>query len=512
MSFKEVKEYRKSGDLEKALELAIKDHDERPDDIWSKRALSWVYYDLLVQSMENTDLEAFYLQLDNIRALDLPESENMFYDSISWKIGKLIYNLGTDDASNLSILHKIFDKMVNLSFSKGTEAYSFLLKAFLTKGGNWTKLDELIEWWGLENFTPEDYNAQEYNGKAMMALAERAYIAYCKKLLEGKTKEDNFANIFAIPGGPVREIDKEKIKSFLPQLDELIEERPEYMYPGFYKAKLLLAIGDKENVLTSFLPFAKKKQRDFWVWDVLADVFSEDKEKYIACLCKALSCVATDDFLVKIRGKLFKVLIELKKFDEARFELDRIIAIKKEKGWKVSPVHSKYLDEAWYADAKELNSNADYYAMHLHLAEEILFSNLDEEIAVVEFVQQKRKIINFVMAGEQYGFCKYHGLNDVQIGDVLEVRFTEHTADGFYKVATMKKTDLDEVEGLLKKENGSLEIKEGSQFGFANNIFVSPPLIKHHSLSNGDDISGKAAYSYNKKNNSWGWKMISIDP
>src|SRR5690606_3197491 len=102
----------------------------------------------------------------------------------------------------------------------------------------------------------------------------QAYIAYSKKLLEGDAVD---------PFGQQRAVDKEKIRTFLPQLDKIIDERPEYQYPPYFKAKLLLALGDDENILSSFLPFAKQKRNDFWVWEVMAEIFPDDKEIQFAC-------------------------------------------------------------------------------------------------------------------------------------------------------------------------------------------------------------------------------------
>jgi hypothetical protein len=47
MSFKEVKELRKSGKLDEALTLAKLTLQEAPDDIWAKRGLAWVHYDYI---------------------------------------------------------------------------------------------------------------------------------------------------------------------------------------------------------------------------------------------------------------------------------------------------------------------------------------------------------------------------------------------------------------------------------------------------------------------------------
>lgn len=65
-----------------------------------------------------------------------------------------------------------------------------------------------------------------------MSIVEQAYIAYSKKLLDGEIVGPHFND---------RMINKDKINEFIPKLDVIINDHPEYDYPAFYKAKLLLA-------------------------------------------------------------------------------------------------------------------------------------------------------------------------------------------------------------------------------------------------------------------------------
>ena len=47
MPASEIKELRKSGQLEEALEMAQNELNLTPDNIWAKRNISWVYYEFL---------------------------------------------------------------------------------------------------------------------------------------------------------------------------------------------------------------------------------------------------------------------------------------------------------------------------------------------------------------------------------------------------------------------------------------------------------------------------------
>ena len=119
-------------------------------------------------------------------------------------------------------------KLSETLISKPSEAYSFIYKAFHKGYQNWSNYLTFADWWNFDNLRSEDYLKEEFKDKKMMSIAEQAYIAYSKKLLEGEALD---------PFGQQRAIDKEKIQSFLPKLDALIDKHPNYQYPPYFKAK-----------------------------------------------------------------------------------------------------------------------------------------------------------------------------------------------------------------------------------------------------------------------------------
>ena len=55
---------------------------------------------------------------------------------------------------------------------------------------------------------------------------------------------------------------------------------------------------------------------------------------------------------------------------------------------------------------------------------------------------------------------------------------------------------------------GVIKIKEGSDFGFVDDIFIDPGNIKRNQWVTNQTINGKAILSFNKKKGQWGWKMV----
>lgn len=234
MSFKEVKELRLEGKLNEALVIAQQDLDNDSSNIWNKRSIAWVYYDFLKMNSSIENYTEFISYLEKIKSLELPEDEKMIYDTCAFQIGKMLFAIDINDSHNLSKFDEIFEIICNFHFSKPSDGYSFLYKAFHKSYKLWTNYLKFAEWWNFDNFSTKDCLSEEYNGFKKMSIVEQAYIAYSKKLLEGET--EIYDGIYSHH----KVVKKDKIDKFLPKLDALIESYPDYQYPPYFKAKMLL--------------------------------------------------------------------------------------------------------------------------------------------------------------------------------------------------------------------------------------------------------------------------------
>ena len=502
MSFKAIKDLRKAGKLEEALLMANQALETEPDNIWNKRAAAWVYYDYLKKYAQPESFDLFKENLIKIRDLRLPEDEKMVFDNSAWQIGSFVFALQKTEQVDYRKINELFEIIKNFHFTKPSEAYSFIYKAFHKGYQNWSGYLLFAEWWDFENLRSEDYLKEEYDGKKIMSIAEQAYIAYSKKLLEGEPAD---------PFGQQRVIDKERIELFLPKLDAIIEKHPDYQYPPYFKAKLLLAMGGDENVLSAFLPFAKQKRNDFWVWELMAEIFSEDKDIQFTCYCKALSLKTPEDFLIKLRQTFAKMLIEKSMYNEAKTEIQKVIDTREKHQWKLPNEITQWTAQNWYKSATSKKDNLDLYSKFLKQAEEILFRDVPEELIVVEFVNENKSMLNFVKDKRKFGFFNYSGhLTKPQVGDLLEVRFNGDGQEGFFKILTAKKANPNLKSEAIKNFEGTLKVISPQNFGFTEETFIEPKIIQDNNLADGQTIKGRAILSFNKKKSDWGWKAIDI--
>lgn len=503
MSFKVIKELRQGGKLEEALLMANQALETEPENIWNKRAAVWVYYDYLKKYSQPESFDSFKENLIKIKNLQLPEDEKMVFDNCAWQIGSMVFGLQKAEHVDYGKIKELFDIIRDFHFTKPSEAYSFIYKAFHKGYQNWSSYLNFADWWNFDNMRHEDYLKEDFNGKKMMSIAEQAYIAYSKKLLEGEPL-DAFGQQWIV--------DKEKIEVFLTKLDGIIEKHPDYQYPPYFKAKLLLALGNDENVLSAFLPFAKQKRNDFWVWESLAEIFSEDKEIKFACYCKALSLKTPEDFLIKIRQVFAEMLIERSMYNEAKTEIQKAIRTRERNEWKLPNQIVQWTEQEWYKFATPKKDNIDLYSSHIKQAEEILFQDISEEIIVVEFVNEDKRMLNFVKDKRKYGFFNYSAsLIKPKIGDLIKVRFNGKGQDGFYKILTAKKADSNVSSDALKNFEGTLKVITPHNFGFVGDIFIDSKNIEEKKLTDGQLVNGFALLSFNKKKDEWGWKAIKVE-
>lgn len=515
MPFKEVKELRKSGKLEEALAMANQDLEHEPANIWNKRSIAWVYYDYLKEYSTKDKFEEFVDIINKLKALELPADEKMIFDNCAFQIGKLLFSYANEEHIDYSKINLLFENIKSFHFTKPSEAYSFLYKAFHKCYKNRSNYIQFADWWGFDNFSSQDYLAEEFDGKKIMSIVEQAYIAYSKQLIEGENRVVNGVPEFRQVDGfllPIKEINKVKISEFLQKLDIIIENHPEYQYPPYFKAKLLLALGDENDILTNFIPFAKKKRNEFWVWELLADTFQPEDERKMACLCKALSLKTPNDFLINTRQKLAEILIKQNKFQEAKTEIEKILLARNDNKWKIPKQIAEWTQQSWYKSNSSQKDNGSFYKQYLKIAEEILFADIPEETVVIEFVNENKSIINFVKNDSKHGFFCYLGMiQKPKIGDLISVRFSGEGQDRFYKVLSIKKSSNDAVCEAIKDFQGNLKMIESASFGFVDDVFIEPSLIVKYELNINDLIKGKAILSFNKRKNKWGWKAIEME-
>jgi hypothetical protein len=467
--------------------------------VWAKRNLSWVHYDYLKKfHVENKD-EAFIKELENIKALQLGPLEVMFYNNVAFIIGQRIFKLSTNIPSSLSSIRSVFSLISEFAFERPSNALSFLAKALHKAFKKEDDYGKFASWFGLSNLQEADFQSEVLEGgREVMSLAEQIYIGYAKHLLP---KRSNIGETI---------FDKEKAQAFLPKLIELCEKYPHYQYPPYFHAKFLLALGTRQESLMALIPFARKKKKDFWVWSILGEVFSNDREQVFNCYCKALSCRSPEEMLVALREKMVVLLIERNLLSQAKTEIELICKSRTNSGFPIPERIQSWKRLPWYENSNADSNNIRFYKPYAALAEELLYAECPINEAIIIGLNSEKQFASFVINDRTFGFFKYRSFfRELKIGDVLEVRIDDGTSESIYKFHTASLGDNPELRAKYYREvEGFIKIPPNKDFAFLDDIWISPPKLKSLGLTNGGTYRGKAVRSYDKTKNKWSWKLI----
>lgn len=490
MTFREIMDLRKI-DPAKAYENALINHQENPNE-WTLRALSWCIYDGLKESAKYSTKDAFISKLKEMKSLELPSEETMLWNNLIWPIGAFIRDCASLPNISEGIFSEILELIKDFHFIKPSKEFSVLLNSFL-KAKNWRNLADFCEWWNFDNLRPEDFQCDEINGRKLpTSLAENAHLAYARALLAKKDA-----------GG---------IRKFIPKLQSLVESHPDMVYSNYYLGKLLIASGEHgENTINAVLPFVKKKKNEFWAWQLLAEVFEDDEEKYLACLLRAVNCRTKDEFLQKIYLRLATVFLEKRYCSDAAFYLNKHIEAKKKSQSTPSYEVTNLLKQNWYKDIADPkpNYNMDYMA----ITNGLILSDVSEIPAVITFVNIEKMIANVVYGKNKTGFLKYgKSLGRISHGDVLALKIENISPEGRINIFSAKKvTSLHDNE-FYKTVTGQIStnpqrtvffLKDGN-----NSYYIPQEIVGGVKLELGDKATFNVLYSFNKKKNIWQWKCI----
>ena len=484
-TFKEINDTRKKGEIDKAYAMAQQALLKTPDDIWIKRAMSWVLYDK--SKTENNLIDI----ITEVVALGFDSNdEGMFIEHFVWNIAKNVSN----QQQYSSYINDLFIAMKPLNFT-ASEGYSYLFKTFHAFRNEWHAYTDFCDWWNFDNFLSKDYDKfRTQYGKDIMSLAEQAYIGYSKALLSNGSTE--------------------KIKTFLPKLKKLADEHKNYQYPPYFLAKLYLKINDKASAQTTLLPFVRNKSNDYWVWQTLGEACNDEEQRFY-CYCKALTCNCKPEMLVSLKEDFAEILAKKGLFDNAKTEIEQVLEVRKQKSWRITDTLLALTSTDWYKTAQKLNDNKELYHRHAPQAEEITFADLTCISIMITRTDSVKKIANFITPERKEGMFVYSRLfkKAPEIGSLFSAYFSEINNKGVGKVVKINASTLtDEWNNIIIDFEGIITLDKDRRFGIVmshnKNIFVPKSMLT--SLDNTDIVSGKAVKSFDKKKNKDGWTAFKI--
>lgn len=135
-----------------------------------------------------------------------------------------------------------------------------------------------------------------------------------------------------------------------------------------------------------------------------------------------------------------------------------------------------------------------------------------EKIGVIDHVNKDKNVLHFIVDREIDGIIPISDLSGSFVeGDAIGLRLSRYTSKKgpAFRVQLAWSTDK-QPNGNIKKSFCE-EVRVSNGMGFTeSDIFVAPPLVAESRVEDGQQISGIAVVSYNKKRACWGWKAIQL--
>ena len=456
-----------------------------------QRERGWGLYSQIKEDSEKGNYHDLLAHIDKLKTLDLLDmtTDSMLYDNVQLQVAVFVKKyLPVTDLTAHAKLSVLFSKLRDFS-THSTIGHSSLLQAFI-KFENWPEMADFLDWWNLDYLSAQDYTPYiNQKGQKMMTLAERAFIAKSKALLKLN--------------------DLGRIEEFLPELDKLMNDHGEMMYLGYFYGKLLLALGsDADEALKVIIPFARKKVTEFWVWQLLSDVFTHDEEKQLACLLRAVHCRTQESFLGKVHIKLAACYIHRQQLNAARYHIDAVIRCYGSQRWRLPHEVEEWTHQPWFHSATpDGRDPIDYRPV----TDAILCEGAEECVAVVTYVDPDSHK-SFLIYGREKRMvqklrCK------VQVGNVLKLHYVQDK-NGRMKVLTSAVVQLPDKLDYAKCVEGIIDKKDEKEFAFLRagsiSCFVAPRAVQKYNLKGGDSVKSLVVYDYDKKKDAWNWACVKI--
>ncbi len=480
---------RKAGKVDDALALSETLLTQDSKNIYNSRAAGWVYIEIIKTQCQTLAQTNQYIGM--VIGLALEASEDIFWEQIRWQIAKFLFRLGNNtsyvDWCIFLSWYESFPKQVS-------QANSVLLKSILKHQGEIQTLALVSTLSDVTNLQLGDFESEIIDiGKTVPSLAERLFIAIAKNWGMIMDSDKDFQ-------------DYEKVCAFIQRLDKFSDEYPKMAYLIYYRAVLRLKLGMCEEARILLIPFVKKKQTEFWVWEVLSQTFPNDIDTQIACLSKALLCKTSDNFLVKIRQKMAELLIFKQDWNAAYTEVLAIISIRNLNNWQISTQIFNWKNMAMTHNAIAYTNNNNFYKKNIVIAENIVSCSI-KTIGVVWKINSEKKTAQFFVNEKVYGGFNYENAKImVGVGNLLSLSLNEiKGADStYFQVKSVEICNGEAPESLRKVFTGILKIV--GKAGFVEDMFIEEKLIVNTKCK----VSGIAVRAFDGKKLNWGWKAISL--
>ena len=440
--------------------------DDKKTNVFNGKEYPSLYEAVIIQSLKSSK------SLDKVRQVF--EDDDVVLTQFSKDYYFRMYNASKSNASDhdyMSIAEAYLNQTSGIKISN--EYHSRILNALLFK----LKEDdfrflEVFRIWDFNNFRNEDWvEPKGDNGVVFHSLASKAITRFLK--LYKSTNPSEELSIYH--------------SSLLDY--SLIKDPDSETFVRAY-SDMLISSGDK-NKAYNLLKQLIIKSPKWYLWEAISRTRDEDSIR-LGFLCKALETQKDDKFTVKVRLSIAERLINLGKFSEALYELNKYEAVFTQNGW---PLKFNYqnLRSSIPQGTRPSDSNDLLYRDYINKADFLFYEGFPKKnMAFID----KRKIEDKHIKGRfktRFILMAPDGMtiqiNPNNFGVPKNTRFRT-CFEVIYSEAEKKRTALaliqiDETESGIsfKTVEGTLDIKKdrkGNDFAKIQDVYINRQLLSGH--------------------------------
>lgn len=492
-----ITELRKKGLLNEALSKANSELAQNPNSLATKHELCWVLEGFCKQYAELGNVDAFVSVISQINMLIPISQEVLLGKSICWRVRVLADECNKRRMPMPTVLSKIFDSVKILRPVK-SKSYSVLFSTFVKYHDTWPRFVEFCNWWNFENFNENDFRATPNNhGKTSISLVERAYVAYAKAILKSN--------------------DKNEIIKFSPLMETLSVQHPEMVFANYYNCKLLLAVGgNSDKSLNASVAFTRKRAKDYWAWQLLAESFPNNSDEHLACLLRSFDCKIQDKFAGRLLQQLVSAYISRRNYAQAKRYLGLLMSNRSRQGLEMNYKVKMWSSQPWFATTIAATTD-DKTLNYIAITNKVISSGLPSYTAVVTRVNPTKGTAIIVYGNHERGFFSYrnNSVKPLRVGQLIEIWVDSITDKGFVSVVHTsvcnKLTDdtalwLRKIKGTLRSGKAQNSWSIYADDGMCINVLPQVPINVHI----GDRVDAALVLDYNLRSDSWHWTCFAL--
>jgi hypothetical protein len=483
------------------------------DDV-SYTSVLWAIYDDLKQYSGDKQGRRLFLE-EFIRTLSLfrifNQRSNDAREILGYSVAKLVH-IGWDcrKTKNSRAIKLLLQEAIIWPQDSAMHCSDVLLMFSKGLEGDPIEILSLVEWYGLDKFSSQDYEEKMNGDRPFPSLAQSLTSQYLKALLSNDRD-----------GQPVAS--DEQREYAVEALSKLLDTNhcSSWKWESYRFGLLLIETGRCEEARMRLANIVASDTRQAWAWAAYGRAWKADSEElYEQCLFRGLAASNDIQTSLSVHEEALQVFAKKGLFGCAKSEARIIEKFRAKQEWKASKVVENAKSQGWFSSAEESSDLQEAYEELSTEAEGILAESLPWTEFYVEWENRQKGIVGIVIPGD----CNMRSLENANRG-IARGKLAEQLEIGkCYKghCGPEKKSIVGPIVECPDAQISSYFISDFAgdidlvkNFAFVRSemgsMWVSPSLVEKLGAKQCQRVRGTRKRLFNGKEKKWEWAINSIE-